>query len=90
MKLDAIKFAIAGGITAGILRIICSFVLLIMHEGMMPMGAHMMREGYSGMQWHMGFGSILFSLMGSVFIGAVICWLFATIYNKLVGKKKVI
>ena len=87
MKLDATKFAIAGGITAGILWIICSLMVWSMPSGMMSMSSYMMHEDYSSMRWQMGFGGILFGLIAWIFIGTVICWLFATIYNKLVGKE---
>ena len=87
MKLNASKFAIAGGITSGILWIICSLMMWSMPAGMMSMSGYMMHEDYSGMRGQMGFGGILFGLVGWILVGAVICGIFAAIYNKLVGKE---
>ncbi len=87
MKLNAGKFAIAGGITSGILWIICSLMVWGMPDAMMSMGGYMMHENYSDMHWQMGFGGILFGLIGWGLVGTVICGLFAAIYNKLVGKE---
>lgn len=85
MKLDAIKFGLAGVLSTAILWIVCSAFVAFFPDMMWSMTEHMMHMDFQSMGHDMtwtltttGFvtGLIVWPLSAGIFL-----WLIATIYN---------
>jgi len=83
MKLDALKFGYAAGITAGIVWVVCSVLVLSLPSMTMDMGGGMTHMDPSQMAWSMTPSGLLLGLVAWSIVAAAFGWLVAAIYNRL-------
>lgn len=76
------RFSAACAVTAGILWVICSALVVAMPQSMMQMTAHMLHMDISQVSWTMsGFG-LLIGLLSWCIISAGAGFLLAVVYNQ--------
>ena len=79
-KLDALKFAISGGIVSGVFVLISEFALWVT---LVPVYIQMMQNLY-GVYYASGIvKSFAIALLIGIVLGFVLSWIFAKVYNKL-------
>lgn len=79
MKFNAIKFGLAGAISASIIWLVCSLLVVIM----MAMSGDMVHMQLNDMGWHLSLFGVIFGMLGwSIIVGAM-GWILASIYNRL-------
>lgn len=83
MKIDPLKFGVAGAITAAIVWIICSLLIWIIPGAMMNMTTNLfhMEMGKSG--FVLTPVGVIWGLVGWSLFTGIFAWLSATIYNQL-------
>ena len=83
IKINALKFGLAGAITAAVVWIICSLLIWMMPGAMMNMTTNLfhMEMGKSG--FVLSAVGVLWALVGWSLFGGIFAWLLATIYNLL-------
>ena len=83
MKIDPLKFGVAGAITAAIVWIICSVFVWMMPGAMMNMATNLfhMEMGKSG--FVLSAVGVLWGLVGWSLFAGIFAWILATIYNLL-------
>jgi len=86
MKLNAVKFGLATGIAFAVIWTICSIIGFLMPLGMTAMSGPMVHGDFNGMQWRIGFGSLIMGLMAWTIAGGLTGWLIAWTYNWLLIK----
>ncbi|MEQ9209654.1 MAG: DUF5676 family membrane protein [Pseudomonadales bacterium] len=83
MKLHAYKFGIASAISASILWIICSLLVMLMPSMMLSMSGDMLHMQLNDMGWHLAFIDVVKGLIAWSVSAGIAGWLLATIYNRL-------
>lgn len=84
MKLDANSLGLSAALTAAILWVFCSVIVVVIPGMAMNMTGSMMHADFAGMQWSMSLvGFFVGLVIWSVFAG-VFAWLMAAIYNRLI------
>lgn len=83
MKLNPMKFALASSISASILWLICSVLVMIMPGMMMSMSGDMVHMELNDMGWHLSLSGVIFGMMGWSIIVGTMGWILASIYNRL-------
>jgi hypothetical protein len=83
MTLNAIKFGWASAISFAIAWIICSLLVWIFPESMMRIFGGMLHMNLFTMGWHVSWVNLALGLIGWAFIGGVVGWVLAAVYNKL-------
>jgi len=83
MKIDPLKFGVAGAITAAIVWIICSLLIWMIPGAMMNMTTNLfhMEMGKSG--FVLTPVGVIWGLVGWSLFTGIFAWLSATIYNQL-------
>ena len=82
MKLNPIMLGIASAITAAVLWVICSLLVVLLPGFMTNMTAGMMHDAVA-MSLTMSWLGFIYGLIGWVVSAAVAAWLLAIIYNRL-------
>lgn len=83
MKLDAMKFGIASAISASVLWVICSTLVMLMPAMTMGMSGSMFHMQFNDMDWHLSFGGVVSGLIAWAVMAGVAGWLIAAVYNRL-------
>jgi len=84
MKINPVFFAIASGITAAILWLVCSLFVAMMPAMMMDMSGQMVHANLGGMNWSLSFGGVIAGLIGWAVFAAIFAWILAFLYNMLI------
>ncbi|MCG8383871.1 MAG: DUF5676 family membrane protein [Gammaproteobacteria bacterium] len=85
MKLNAMKFGLACAISAVVLWIICSLLVMAMPAMMLSMSGDMLHMQLQDMGWHLTLAGAFWGLVAWAFVAGIAGWLLATIYNRLLG-----
>lgn len=84
MRIKPVSFGIAGAITAAILWLICSFLVLILPAMMMKMTGAMVHADLSNMNWTLTLSGVLIGLVSWSISAGATGWILAYIYNVLI------
>ena len=86
MNIDTGKFAVAAGISAALLWIVCSVFVWVAPGMMMSMTGYMLHADLSETHWQLTLNGVLAGLIiGSAFAGLT-GYLLAGIYNRLANR----
>ncbi|MCZ0866787.1 DUF5676 family membrane protein [Dasania sp. GY-19] len=83
MKIHAIKFGMASSISALVLWIICSVLVVLMPSIMLSMSGDMLHMQLNDMGWHLTFMGVVKGLLSWSVMAGVTGWMLAAIYNRL-------
>lgn len=83
MKFDAKKFGLACAISATILWVICSVLVMIIPTMMLSMSGDMVHMPLNDMGWHLTFSGAAKGLLAWFVLAGVTGWLLAATYNRL-------
>ncbi|WP_339674326.1 DUF5676 family membrane protein [Dasania marina] len=83
MKIHAIKFGMASAISASVLWIICSVLVVLIPSMMLSMSGDMLHMQLNDMGWHLTFMGVVKGLLGWSVMAGVTGWMLAAIYNRL-------
>tara|TARA_B110000046_G_scaffold152137_1_gene161109 strand:- start:168 stop:425 length:258 start_codon:yes stop_codon:yes gene_type:complete len=83
MKLNSIRFGLASSISASILWLICSVLVIIMPEMMMSMSGDMVHMELRDMNWHLSVFGVAVGMVGWFVMAGAMGWMLASIYNRL-------
>jgi len=81
------KFAVASGLCAGLLWVICSILVALFPHYMLLMTAHMIHVDITQMGWTLTWSGFLVGLVGWMILADVAGVLLAVIYNQMVGSE---
>ena len=81
------KFAVASGLCAGLLWVICSILVALFPHYMLLMTAHMIHVNITQMGWTLTWSGFLVGLVGWMILAGVAGVLLAVIYNQMVGSE---
>ena len=79
------KFAVASGLCAGLLWVICSILVALFPHYMLLMTTHMIHVDITQMGWTLTWSGFLVGLAGWMILAGVAGALLAVIYNWMVG-----
>lgn len=79
------KFAVASGLCAGLLWVICSILVALFPHYMLLMTTHMIHVDITQMGWTLTWSGFLVGLAGWMILAGVAGALLAVIYNRMVG-----
>ncbi len=79
------KFAVASGLCAGLLWVICSILVALFPHYMLLMTTHMIHVDITQMGWTLTWSGFLVRLAGWMILAGVAGALLAVIYNRMVG-----
>jgi hypothetical protein len=83
MKLHSVNFGLAAALTAAVIWIFCSLIVLSAPQLTMMLSGSMVHMDTSHMMWSMSFMGFLYGLfIWSLTLGFT-AWLFAALYNRL-------
>ena len=83
MKLNAIKFGLASAVSASIIWLVCSLLVVIMPGMMMSMSGDMVHMKLNDMGWNLSLFGVIFGMLGWAIIAGTMGWTLASIYNRL-------
>ena len=83
MKIDALKFGLAGAITAAIVWTVCSLFVWMVPGGMTNITTNMMHMEMGRGGWTISPVGVVWGLVGWSLFTGIFAWLLATIYNLL-------
>ena len=83
MTLNALKFGMASAITAAILRLACSLLVMLIPAMMLSMSGEMVHMQLNEMGWHLTFTGVVVGLVAWSVSAGIAGWLLAAIYNRL-------
>lgn len=83
MKLNAMKFGMASAISASVLWVICSILVMVLPSMMLSMSGDMLHMQLNGMGWHLTLIGVMKGLVIWSVAAGVAGWLLAAIYNRL-------
>lgn len=83
MTINAFKFGMASAITAGVLWLICSALVMLMPAMMLSMSGNMLHMQLNEMGWHLSLIGVVQGLVAWIITAGIAGWLLATIYNRL-------
>jgi hypothetical protein len=83
MKLNAMKFGLASSISASILWLICSVLVMIMPGMMMSMSGDMVHMELNDMSWQLSVFGVAVGMVGWFVMAGAMGWMLAYIYNRL-------
>ena len=83
MTLNAFKFGMASAITAAILWLVCSLLVMVMPSMMLSMSGEMVHMQLNEMSWHLTLTGVVIGLVAWVVAAGIAGWLLAAIYNRL-------
>jgi hypothetical protein len=82
MKLNAMKFGLASSISASILWLICSVLVMIMPGMMMSMSGDMVHMELNDMSWQLSVFGVAVGMVGWFVMAGAMGWMLAAIYNR--------
>ncbi|MEO6656502.1 MAG: DUF5676 family membrane protein [Pyrinomonadaceae bacterium] len=85
MKIDPLKFGIAGAATAAFVWVICSVLVWLVPGGMMNVTTNMMHMEMGRGGWTISPIGVALGLVGWSLFTGIFAWLMATIYNRLLN-----
>lgn len=83
MKLYPAKLGVAAAVTAGLLWVVCSLLVLALPGGMINMSGHMVHADLSQMSWTLTFVGFLLGLVIWSVVAYITGWLIGMVYNML-------
>lgn len=83
MKINALKFGLAGGICASVFWLICSFLVMALPSMMLSISGDMMHMQLADMGWHLTLIGAVKGLVAWFAVAGVTGWFLATTYNRL-------
>lgn len=83
MTLNAFKFGMASAITAAILWLACSLLVMLIPSMMLSMSGEMVHMQLNDMGWHLTLMGVVIGLVAWFVAVGISGWLLATIYNRL-------
>jgi hypothetical protein len=83
MKINSIKFGLASAMSASILWLICSMLVMIMPGMMMSMSGDMVHMQLNTFAWHLSLFGVLAGMLAWFVLAGVFAWTLASIYNRL-------
>lgn len=83
MKINSIKFGMASAISASILWIICSVLVIFLPSMMLSMSGDMVHMQLNNMGWHLTFIGAMKGLIAWFAMAGLAGWILAGIYNRL-------
>lgn len=83
MKINSIKFGISSAISASILWIICSVLVIFLPSMMLSMSGDMVHMQLNNMGWHLTFIGAVKGLIAWFAMTGLAGWILAGIYNRL-------
>lgn len=83
MTINAFKFGMASAITAGVLWLICSALVMVMPAMMLSMSGNMLHMQLNEMGWHLSLIGVVQGLVAWIITAGIAGWLLAAIYNRL-------
>lgn len=83
MTLNAFKFGLASAMTAAILWLACSLLVMLMPSMMLSMSGEMVHMQLNEMSWHLTLTGVIFGLVAWFVAAGIAGWLLAAIYNRL-------
>jgi len=83
MTLNALKFGMASAITAAILWLACSLLVMLIPAMMLSVSGEMVHMQLNEMGWHLTFTGVVVGLVAWSVSAGIAGWLLAAIYNRL-------
>lgn len=83
MTLNVLKFGMASAITAAILWLACSLLVMLIPAMMLSMSGEMVHMQLNEMGWHLTFTGVVVGLVAWSVSAGIAGWLLAAIYNRL-------
>ena len=83
MTLNALKFGMASAITAAILWLACSLLVMLIPAMMLSVSGEMVHMRLNEMGWHLTFTGVVVGLVAWSVSAGIAGWLLAAIYNRL-------
>ena len=83
MKINAIKLGLASAISASVLWVICSLLVLLMPSMMLSVSGDMMHMQFNNMGWHLTFLGVVKGLVAWSISAGITGWLIGFVYNRL-------
>ncbi|MEX1670238.1 DUF5676 family membrane protein [Zhongshania guokunii] len=83
MTINAFKFGVSSAITAAVLWLICSALVMLMPTMMLSMSGNMLHMQLNEMGWHLTLIGVVQGLVAWIVSAGIAGWLLATIYNRL-------
>lgn len=83
MTLNAFKFGMVSAITAAILWLACSLLVMLMPSMMLSMSGEMVHMQLNEMGWHLTLTGVVIGLVAWFVVAGIAGWLLAAIYNRL-------
>ena len=83
MPLNAFKFGMASAITAAILWLACSLLVMLMPSMMLSMSGEMVHMQQNEMGRHLTLTGVVIGLVAWFVVAGIAGWLLAAIYNRL-------
>lgn len=83
MKINSMKFGIASAISASILWIICSVLVIFLPSMMLSMSGDMVHMQLNNMGWNLTFIGAVKGLIAWFAMAGLAGWILAGIYNRL-------
>ena len=83
MTLNAFKFGIASAITAAVLWLVCTALVMAMPAMMLSMSGDMVHMQLNGMGWHLTFIGAAKGFFSWFVMAGVAGWMLAAIYNRV-------
>ena len=84
MTIDTGKFALAAGISAALLWLVCSILVWVAPGMMMSMTGHMLHADLGAVTWHMSLRGVIAGLAIWIGVASILGALIAGIYNRLI------
>ncbi len=83
MTLSVFKFGISSAVSAAVLWLICSVLVMVMPTTMLSMSGDMLHMQLNDMGWHLTLYGFVKGLVAWSITAGVAGWLLAGIYNRL-------
>ncbi len=87
MMINTNKLAMASALSAGLLWVICSAIVVLFPHSTLQMTGHMIHVDLAQTTWTLTWTGFLVGLVGWVALAAITGASLAVIYNSLVGKE---
>lgn len=83
MKINALKFGLASAVSASVLWVICSAMVMVMPSMMLSISGEMMHMQLADMGWQLTLIGAAKGLVAWFVVAGIAAWLLATTYNRL-------
>ena len=85
MEINAPKFGVALAVSASILWLLCSALVVLCPNAMMGLSGNMMHMDIAPMGWDLSLHGVMLGLIGWAVFSGLLGWMVAAIYNKLLA-----